>query len=206
MYGINKYFIKLWSWGFSWWIDLYSYRCCDTLFYSKVVKTEKMMNKYKSIWMVYLLTLLLSGCSSTTMIQTNPSKAKLYIDGAYVGVTPYLYSDTKIVGSSMVIKLEMEGFKPLVSTITRDEEVDVGAVIGGVFFTIPFLWTMKYSPMHNYELIPMQDKHATDSQNNQNSNKSKADKLRDLKNLLDDNIITKDEFEKGKSKILDADD
>src|ERR1035437_10043584 len=111
------------------------------------------MNKCKSIWMVYLLTLLLCGCSSTTMIQSNPSKAKLYIEGAYVGVTPYLYSDTKIVGSSMVIKLEKDGFKPIVSTITRDEEVDIGAVIGGVFFTVPFLWTMRYSPEHNYNLI-----------------------------------------------------
>jgi len=165
-----------------------------------------MKNKYLSVWSVYFASLLLSGCSSTTMIQSNPSKAKLYIDGAYVGVTPYSYSDTKIVGSSMVVKLEIEGYKPLVSTITRDEEVDIGAVIGGVFFTIPFLWTMKYYPTHNYVLMPVQDEQTTESQNIDTTKKSKVDKLRDLKNLLDANIITKDEFEKEKSKILDVDD
>jgi PEGA domain. len=138
------------------------------------------------------------------MIQSNPSKAKLYLDGAYVGETPYLQRDTKIVGSSMVVKLEKEGFKPLVSTITKDEEADVGAIIGGVFFVVPFLWTMKYLPVHNYELMPMGEEKVIEPQNSQNPQKSKADRLRELKKLLDDKIITQDEFGKEKAKILDT--
>jgi hypothetical protein len=162
------------------------------------------MNNSIRIFSSFLVfTLLFVSCSSTTLIQSNPSKAKLYLDGAYVGVTPYSHRDTKIVGSSMVVKLEKEGYKPLVVTITRDEEVDVGAVIGGIFFAVPFFWTMKYQPVHNYELKPVEEDVVMEPQKNQTTHNSKADKLRELKQLLDDKIITQDEFEKEKTKILD---
>jgi predicted Zn-dependent peptidase len=36
-----------------------------------------------------------------------------------------------------------------------------------------------------------------------NNTKSKADRLRELKKLLDEKIITQEEFEKEKKKILD---
>ncbi|MCE5174265.1 MAG: PEGA domain-containing protein [Bacteroidales bacterium] len=163
------------------------------------------MNNSTRIFSSFLVsTLLFASCSSSTMIQSNPSKAKLYLDGAYVGETPYLQRDTKIVGSSMVVKLEKEGYKPLISTITKDEEVDVGAVIGGVFFAVPFLWTMKYLPVHNYELKKIEEDKIIEPQKNQITQKSRADKLRELKQLLDDKIITQNEFEKEKAKILNT--
>jgi hypothetical protein len=162
------------------------------------------MNKTIRVFSTFLILIFLfSSCSSTTMIQSNPSKAKIYLDGAYIGETPYLYEDTKIVGSSMVIKLEKEGYKPLVSTITRDEQVDVGAIVGGMFFVFPFLWTMKYEPFHNYELRPMEEAPVIETQKNQAIHRSKAERLRELKLLLDDQIVTQEEFEKEKKKILD---
>lgn len=39
--------------------------------------------------------------------------------------------------------------------------------------------------------------------NKKSNSKSKADKLRELKKLLDEDVITKEEFEKEKKKILD---
>ncbi len=128
----------------------------------------------------------------------------MYIDGAFVGETPYTYSDTKIVGSSLMLKLEKEGYKPLVSNMTRDEEVDVGAVIGGVFFWVPFLWTMKYKPFHTYELEPLGEGVTAESLKAQDVQKSTADKLREMKQLLDDGVITQGEFDKEKTKILEA--
>jgi len=46
----------------------------------------------------------------------------------------------------------MEGYEDFLGSFSRDEEVDVGAIIGGIFFLFPFLWTMKYKPFHTYEL------------------------------------------------------
>jgi hypothetical protein len=74
----------------------------------------------------------------------------------YKGVTPLSYSDTKIVGSITSVRFEKEGYETLYTTLTRNERADVGAIIGGIFFLFPFLWTMQYNPTHMYELRPLQ--------------------------------------------------
>lgn len=155
-------------------------------------------------------SILLASCSSTTMIQSNPIGAKVYVDGEQVGSTPYRHRDSKIVGSTTVVKLEKEGYETLNTSFSKDEEADIGAIIGGVFFLFPFLWTMKYKSAHNYELNPSSNVVQKMSNNSQvqlnnGAELSKADKLRELKQLLDEKIISQDEYEKEKKKILSKD-
>jgi hypothetical protein len=100
------------------------------------------------------LAMLISGCASTTLIQSDPTGAKVYLDGEPMGKTPYTHTDTKITGSPTQVKLVKEGYEDFHTVIVRNEEVDVGAVVGGVFFLIPFLWVMKYKPVRTYELTP----------------------------------------------------
>ncbi len=151
-------------------------------------------------------TLLLSSCSSYTLIQSEPAGARLYINGERVGNTPYTHYDTKIVGSVNNVRLEKEGYQPLQTAFSRDEEVDFGAIIGGLFFLFPFLWTMKYKPAHTYELVPDMDYYDwQEYQQNeplQPAGQTKVEKLRELKQLLDDGILTNEEFQKEKEKIL----
>jgi uncharacterized protein YceK len=158
----------------------------------------------RSVGLVLVVSLLLAGCSSTTLIQSTPSGAKVYMDGQYVGETPFTHTDTRIVGSATLIKLEKEGFKPFVTTMTRDEEVDVAAVIGGLFFAVPFLWTMKYQPFHSYELTPLSNQQPAMAQPVRSTQQSVVDKLKALKQLLDENILTQEEFDKEKAKILES--
>lgn len=96
-----------------------------------------------------------SACVSSTLLNTVPSGAKVYLDGAMVGYTPYVMSDTKIVGAVTHVRFQMEGYDPLDVAITRSEQFDVGACIGGVFVLVPFIWIMGYSPQHTYELVPL---------------------------------------------------
>lgn len=104
---------------------------------------------------ILLVSFVMIGCSSTTLITSDPPGAKLSINGVSVGKTPYTHSDTRIVGSTLLIKLEKEGYETLNTSISRDERVDVGAIVGGIFFLVPFLWTMQYNPQHSYELSPL---------------------------------------------------
>ena len=168
---------------------------------------KKIRKIKKTISLLLVCSILFTSCVSTTIIRSVPSGAKVYINGEFVGTTPYTHSDTKIVGSTNDIKLEKEGFEPLYASFSRNEAVDVGAIIGGLFLLVPFLWIMKYKPVHIYELIPgnnnEQQLYNTDIQ--QNKPKSKADRLKELKQLLDENVITKAEFEKEKKKILEED-
>jgi len=55
--------------------------------------------------------ILLSSCASTITITSIPSEAKLYLNGEYVGNTPYKHRDTKIVGSSNTVRIEKKGLK-----------------------------------------------------------------------------------------------
>ena len=96
----------------------------------------------------------LLACSSETVIRSNPPGAKVFIDGSYVGTTPYTMSDTKIVGSTTSVTLQYPGYQPFTASIHRSEEFDVVACIGGVFLLVPFLWIMGYKPDHTFELQP----------------------------------------------------
>ncbi len=163
--------------------------------------------KKKMISLLLACSVLLASCASTTMIQSNPSGAKVYLNGEPVGITPYTHRDTKIVGSKTTVKLEKEGYESLNTSFSRDEEVNVGAIIGGIFVLFPFLWTMEYMPTHSYELELIKDNEQPIIKKNpqQNQTKSKADRLRELKQLLDEKIITQDEYENEKKKILEQD-
>lgn len=146
-----------------------------------------------------------AGCASTTTIHSNPAGAKLYLNGEPVGKTPYTHRDKRIVGSSTVVKLEKEGYETHYSSFSRDEELDVWATIGGLLVILPFLWILKYKPIHNYELKPLSSREepVSNPKTTQSPTRSKADRLLELKQLLDDKIITQEEYEKAKWKILE---
>ncbi len=140
---------------------------------------------------------LFTSCASKTLIQSNPVGAKVYIQGEYAGTTPYSYKDTKIVGSTTDLKIEKEGYESFITSFSRNEKADVGAIIGGIFVLVPFLWTMKYKEQHTYELIPLGSgakKESTDT--------SLSAKLQELKKMYDDKLITKEEYEKQREKVL----
>lgn len=164
------------------------------------------------------MAIFISSCSSTTVISSQPPGAKVFINGQRVGTTPFPYRDTKVVGSCNGLSLELDGYEPVNTIFCRDEAADVGAIIGGLFLFVPWLWFMKYHPYRHYEMIPLQNQQEiepiaetsskTINSNKEKSNpgKSKADKLRELKQLMDEGIITKDEFEAEKKKILERED
>lgn len=109
----------------------------------------------KFVALILSTTILLSGCSSTTLFQTSPTGAKLYINDEFVGNTPYTYSDTKIVGTTTIVKIKAEGYEDFNYVLKRNEEANVGAIIGGIFVLFPFLWVMDYKPIHSFELVPL---------------------------------------------------
>lgn len=148
-----------------------------------------------------LLIALFSGCASNTLIQSVPKGAKLYIDGSLVGSTPYTLRDTKITGATTAIKLEAPGYEVLNTYISKDEEVNVGAIVGGVFFLIPFLWIMKYKPVYTFEMkskgLIQQDAVAPNES-------YAAERIRELKRMFDEGLITESEFEAAKKKVLEV--
>jgi hypothetical protein len=194
------------------------------------------LNKFIFVIMKRILSLFLASslflvsCSSYTAIETNPPGAKVYVNQAYIGKSPVVYRDSKIVGSSQTIKIEHPGYEPLYAPLSRTEKPMAGPIIAG-FFTggIAFLWGLGYDEYRTFELVPegyyQQEEAAplpplrpkpTPTENTtlptpQNPTSpstqepvifTKASKLRELKKLLDEGIITQAEFDAEKKKIL----
>ena len=110
-----------------------------------------MKNKFR--WCsIVLLVCLVNGCASTTLINSDPNGAQLYIDGMKVGKTPYIYTDSKFVGSTTLLKFKKEGYEDLNVVMQKNEKANVGAIVGGACLLVPFLWMMEYHPDRTYEL------------------------------------------------------
>jgi hypothetical protein len=114
------------------------------------------MSKNPFLKCVALVTLLgfTAGCASSTVIKSNPTGAKVFLNGEPVGKTPYTMTDTKIVFTTTAIRLEKPGYEPINTTITRSEEFDIAPFCGGflTFIPVTWLWSFKYRPEHMYEL------------------------------------------------------
>lgn len=111
--------------------------------------------KTRSI-VILLMSILFSSCASTTIIDSIPSNADLYLNGKHVGQTPYKHKDARIVGSSNSVRLDKEDYSIYKTSFSKDEKIAIGPLIGGVFVLFPFLWVMKYEKGHLYELIPLE--------------------------------------------------
>ncbi len=164
----------------------------------------KSMTFFKTNFIFVAVILLISGCASSTMIKSVPSDADVYINGELVGKTPYLYTDTKVSFSPVMVDIIKKGYQPLYTTFRRDEEFNPGTFIGGFFIWPIWLWTLDYKPVRTYELQPL----ITDFSNESDteikfSRVTKLEKLRELKVMLDEKLINQEEYQKQKAKILE---
>lgn len=100
---------------------------------------------------IVLFCFFVVGCSSATLITSQPEGASVYLDGVRMGVTPYRYSDTAPLGATKQLRLEYPGYKPTTSVIRKDE-FKVGPCIGGVLFLFPFIWLMGYPDAYGFQL------------------------------------------------------
>jgi hypothetical protein len=155
----------------------------------------------KSIYFVLSVFVFLTSCSSKTLIQSSPSGADVYVNNQKKGQTPYKYKDTKIVGSSTDITIKKEGYDDFNTALVRDERVDVGAIIGGVFLLVPFLWTMQYDKGHYYELTEGNST-SRSVETNSGQASSSTDELIKVKNMFELGIINNEEYSAIKAKIL----
>lgn len=137
------------------------------------------------------------------MINSVPSGADVFINGELAGKTPYLYKDTKVSFSPVYVDIAKEGYETLYTSFRRDEEFNAGTFIGGFIVWPIWLWTLEYKPARTYVLQPLVNDFTEDSVKDIHYiGTTKLDKLRELKTMLDEKLITEAEYEVQKKKIL----
>lgn len=109
------------------------------------------MKSFRSVLGLFIALTFLASCSSTTMIRSSDSQAKIYVDGELKGTGAASHTDTKMMGSSTSVRIEKQGCEPAHYSFSRNEEFDVGACVGGAFVLVPFLWIQKYKPERTFE-------------------------------------------------------
>jgi hypothetical protein len=101
--------------------------------------------------MIWVMAIL-SACSSTTLIHSVPPGAKVFVDDNYIGNAPIPYRDNKVSLSNTRFRLEKEGYDAFEIQVMKDEALHGGAILGGIFFLLPWFWVLKYNPERTYEL------------------------------------------------------
>ncbi len=103
-----------------------------------------------------VFTFVATGCASTVLINSSPDGAEVFIDGQSIGYTPTSYTDSGIVFSNRQVEVHLDGYEVHRATIRRDAEINVGALLGGIFCLWPlFLWALDYPSQVNYQLRPL---------------------------------------------------
>jgi len=98
-----------------------------------------------------LAILFTTACTSSTVIRSSDPDARIYVNGEYLGTGRARYSDQKVAFSRNEVEIRKDGCRPEYHSFRRSEEADVGAIIGGIFFTVPYLWGLEYKRRHNYD-------------------------------------------------------
>lgn len=98
-----------------------------------------------------LMVLLTTACTSSTVIRSSDPDSRIYVNGEYLGTGRAYYSDEKVAFSRNQVEIRKDGCQPDYHSFRRNEEADVGAIIGGILFTVPYLWVTEYKHSHSYE-------------------------------------------------------
>lgn len=154
---------------------------------------------------VFIFPIMLTSCASSTMITSSPSGAKVYVDGNLKGTTPYKHKDRKPSLSQTQVGVEKLGYEGEYASITKDDDVHLGAAVGGFFLILPWAWILEYDENYHFELSPHGPEHPEHELFHATRPKTKVEKLLELKALMDQGILTQEEFEREKKKVLEED-
>ena len=98
-----------------------------------------------------LAAVLLTACSSTTVIKSSDPDARIFVNGEYLGTGQASYTDRKPAFSKNQVTIKKPGCEDQNHEFRRDEDPDFGAIIGGIFLYVPFLWVTEYKDQRGYE-------------------------------------------------------
>lgn len=104
----------------------------------------------KKLVALMLIFFFLFGCA-TTIIKSIPSEANIYNEEKLLGKTPYTFKSAATGGTKWIMTLKKEGYKDNLVQIKKDK-ADIGMIILGCFFIVPFLWWGTFPTEYIFEM------------------------------------------------------
>jgi hypothetical protein len=110
----------------------------------------------KNFVALMLVFFFLFGCA-TTVIKSQPSGAEIYYGEKLLGKTPYTYTSAAIGGTKWLMTLKKEGYNDNPVQIKKNH-ADIGNIILGCFFIVPFIWWADFPDEYNFEMEKLESK------------------------------------------------
>ena len=109
--------------------------------------------------LLLLSAMRVTACSSSAVIRSSDPDSRIYVNGEYMGTGQghANSTDQKVAFSKNDVEIRKDGCAAENTSFRRSEEADVGAIVGGILWTVPFLWVAEYKPHHGYDFACVPD-------------------------------------------------
>lgn len=164
-------------------------------------------------FIIVLSAFVLFGCASTTYVKTIPSGAKVYEGEVLKGFTPYMHWDREMNDYSRTFMLRKEGYKDKAISIKKTDFNPIRLVAPPIL-ALPWLYDYPYEYVFELEksseaITTVTSQNVPPSSNLQTQPKSSdpsesSQKLRELKKLKDEGLLTAKEYEQKRKAIVDG--
>lgn len=97
-------------------------------------------------------TSLVFACSHRVNINSNPTGARAFVDGQFIGLTPATFIEKSSLGKDYEIRLEKQGYR---TVTTREKQgLNLTYALFSIFFTcgIGLLWSFTLEDRYDYSL------------------------------------------------------
>ena len=99
---------------------------------------------------------ILTGCSTTTRFHTKPEGAKIYINGDFLGESPYVFNDERSLPKRFHLQIRKEGYKEL--DLYIDKSFDYLGVFLSGFYGIFTFWGASLENDYHFNLSSLKIK------------------------------------------------
>jgi hypothetical protein len=99
---------------------------------------------------ILVVAIMLTGCSSTVQILTEPSGADVEINGKSYGKTPVTTSLSNLAFNEYQVRLKKEGYREKYAKL--EKEIKAGPLIGGIFLWPLLFWCYGPTEVQTYVL------------------------------------------------------
>ena len=114
------------------------------------------MLKSRIIVITLSLCIVLAGCASTTVIQSEPDGAQLRIDGQPVGATPVTFTEGAVwLWTKHSVSLEASGYRTYHGQMAAQPSVLY--IVLGFLCLLPFFLVAEFKPTYYYVLVKEQN-------------------------------------------------